>query len=164
MLSVESLRSGYTSIDVLRGVSLEVPERAIVGVLGPNGAGKPALLRAISRLTPARGGSIRLDGIDITGASSDAVVRLGVVHVPQGRMLFGPMTVRENLELGAHLQRDRGEIRRRLLHVEALFPILPGPPAQPPANPSGGEQRWPALGRPRMASPRLRLPDEPSLG
>ncbi len=164
MLSIESLRSGYTAIDVLRGVSLEVPERAIVGVLGPNGAGKTALLRAISRLNPARGGKIRFDGIDITDSSSDAVVRLGVVHVPQGRMLFGPMTVRENLELGAYLQRDRGELHRRLRHVEGLFPVLAERAAQPAAYLSGGEQQMLALGRALMGSPRLLLLDEPSLG
>ena len=164
MLSIESLRSGYTAVDVLRGVSLEVPERAVVGVLGPNGAGKTALLRAISRLNPIRGGHVRLDGVDITRASSDAVVRLGVVHVPQGRMLFGPMSVRENLELGAYLQHDRGELRERLEHVHALFPVLAERASQPAAYLSGGEQQMLALGRALMGRPRLLLLDEPSLG
>src|SRR5438105_4837549 len=123
MLSVESLRSGYTGIDVLKGVSLIVPDGAIVGVLGPNGAGKTALLRAISRLNPVRGGRIAFDDLDFGNASAEAVVRRGVVQVPQGRMLFGPMTVRENLELGAYLSHDRAVIEQRVAHVYELFPV-----------------------------------------
>jgi len=88
MLSVESLRSGYTRIDVLKGMSLNVPDNSIVGVLGPNGACKTALLRAISGLNPVRGGRIALDGADLSGAAPDAVVRSGLIHVPQGRLLF----------------------------------------------------------------------------
>src|SRR5204862_968828 len=114
MLSVESLRSGYTGIDVLNGVSFAVADNAIIGVLGPNGAGKTALLRAISGLNPVRGGRISFAGIDISRASPDAVVRHGVIQVPQGRMLFGSMTVRENLELGAYLQTDGTAIEQRL--------------------------------------------------
>ena len=164
MLSIELLRSGYTSVDVLRGVSLEVPDRAVVGVLGPNGAGKTALLRAISRLNPIRGGRVRLDGVDITRASSDAMVRLGVLHVPQGRMLFGPMSVQENLELGAYLQHDRGEMRKRLDLVHSLFPVLAERATLQAAYLSGGEQQMLALGRALMGRPRLLLLDEPSLG
>ena len=114
MLTLEAVRSGYARIDVLRGVSLAVPDRAIVAVLGPNGAGKTALLRAISGLNPVRGGSIRFDGAELADAPPDAIVRLGVVQVPQGRMLFGPMSVRENLELGAYLAADRRMLQKRL--------------------------------------------------
>src|SRR5438094_5702297 len=124
MLSVESLRSGYTGIDVLKGVSLAVADNAIIGVLGPNGAGKTALLRAISGLNPVRGGRISFAGIDISRASPDAVVRHGVNQVPQGRMLFGSMTVSENLELGAYLQTDSTAIEQRLSLVNELFPLL----------------------------------------
>src|SRR5438067_3565811 len=124
MLSVESLRSGYTGIDVLNGLSLTVPDNAIVGVLGPNGAGKTALLRAISGLNPVRGGRIAFDGTDLAGAAPDAVVRSGLIHVPQGRMLFGSMTVRENLALGAYLQHDRAAVMERLIEVERIFPVL----------------------------------------
>jgi branched-chain amino acid transport system ATP-binding protein len=164
VLTVESLRSGYAAIDVLKGVSLTVPDRGIVGVLGPNGAGKTALLRAISRLNPVRGGRIAFEGTDITHASADAVVRRGVIQVPQGRMLFGPMSVRENLELGAYLSDDRAAIEQRLALVYELFPVLGERAAQAAAYLSGGEQQMLALGRALMASPRLLLLDEPSLG
>jgi branched-chain amino acid transport system ATP-binding protein len=164
VLTVQSLRSGYTAIDVLKGLSLSVPDGAIVGVLGPNGAGKSALLRAISRLNPVRGGHIRFDGIDIGRASADAVVRLGVIQVPQGRMLFGPMTVRENLELGAYLSNDRTALEERLAGVYELFPLLGERAGQTAAYLSGGEQQMLALGRALMGGPKLLLLDEPSLG
>jgi len=164
VLTVESLRSGYTAIDVLKGVSLTVPDRGIVGVLGPNGAGKSALLRAISRLNPVRGGRIAFDGADIAHASADAVVRLGVIQVPQGRMLFGPMTVRENLELGAYVSNDRATLGERLARVYELFPVLGERAGQAAAYLSGGEQQMLALGRALMGSPKLLLLDEPSLG
>ncbi|HEY1326519.1 MAG TPA: ABC transporter ATP-binding protein [Casimicrobiaceae bacterium] len=164
MLRIEALRSGYTGIDVLRGVSLTVPDRAIVGVLGPNGAGKTALLRAVSQLNPVRNGRILFDTDDLTRAGADAMVRHGVIHVPQGRMLFGAMTVRENLELGAYLESDRAVVRERLARVHALFPVLRERGAQPAAFLSGGEQQMLALGRALMSRPRLLLLDEPSLG
>jgi branched-chain amino acid transport system ATP-binding protein len=164
MLSVESLRSGYTGIDALKGVSVTVPDNAIVGVLGPNGAGKTALLRAISGLNPVHGGRISFAGTDISRASPDTVVRHGVIHVPQGRMLFGSMSVRENLELGAYLQTDRTAIQQRLALVHELFPVLAQRSAQAAAYLSGGEQQMLALGRALMGNPRLLLLDEPSLG
>src|SRR5438270_6398588 len=163
MLSVESLHSGYTGIDVLKGVSLAVADNAIIGVLGPNGAGKTALLRAISGLNPVRGGRISFAGTDISRASPDAVVRHGVIHVPQGRLLFGSMTVRENLELGAYLQSDRTATQERLAEVERLFPVLAERREQPAAYLSGGEQQMLALGRALMARPKVLLLDEPSL-
>ena len=164
MLSVDGLHSGYTGIDVLKGVSLTVPAGGIVGVLGPNGAGKSALLRAISRLNPVRGGRITFAGEDLSQASPDDVVRRGVIQVPQGRMLFGAMSVRENLELGAYLQQDRGVIKQRLAHMFELFPVLKERGAQAAAYLSGGEQQMLALGRALMGNPRLLLLDEPSLG
>jgi branched-chain amino acid transport system ATP-binding protein len=164
MLSIESLRSGYGAIDVLRGLSLQVPDNAIVGVLGANGAGKTALLRAISGLNPVRAGRIALGERDLAGAPPDAVVRSGVIHVPQGRMLFGSMSVRENLELGGYLQRDRGAVAERLHEVYALFPVLQARSDQPAAYLSGGEQQMLALGRALMARPAVLLLDEPSLG
>src|SRR3982751_104363 len=164
MLSIEGLRSGYTGVDVLKGLSLDVPDRSIIGVLGPNGAGKSALLRAISGLNPVRGGRIAFDGSDLTGATPDAAVRAGVIQVPQGRMLFGSMSVRENLELGAYLEHDRARVEARLAEVHALFPVLRERSAQPAAYLSGGEQQMLALGRALMAPPKLLLLDEPSLG
>jgi branched-chain amino acid transport system ATP-binding protein len=164
MLSVESLRSGYTGIDVLNGVSFAVADNAIIGVLGPNGAGKTALLRAISGLNPVRGGRISFAGTDITRASPDAVVRRGVIQVPQGRMLFGSMTVRENLELGAYLQTNRTAIEQRLALVHDMFPVLRERSGLEAAYLSGGEQQMLAIGRALMGNPRLLLLDEPSLG
>ena len=164
MLSVESLRSGYTGIDVLKGVSFAVGDHAIIGVLGPNGAGKTALMRAISGLNPVRGGRISFADTDITGASPDVVVRHGVIQVPQGRMLFGSMTVRENLELGAYLQTDGMAIEQQLSVVHELFPVLRERSGLEAAYLSGGEQQMLALGRALMGNPKLLLLDEPSLG
>ena len=164
MLAVDALVSGYTAIDVLHEVSLEVPTGAIVGVLGANGAGKTALLRAISGLNPVRRGRVVFDGQDLAGSSTDAIVRHRVIHMPQGRMLFGAMSVRENLELGAYLVDDREAFAGRLEKVFQLFPILKERVGQLAAFLSGGEQQMLALGRAWMSSPRLLLLDEPSLG
>lgn len=164
MLSLEALRSGYTGIDVLHEISLRVPDGAIVGVLGANGAGKTALLRAVSRLNPVHGGRIVFDGEDVAGLLPDAVVRRGIVQVPQGRMLFGSMTVRENLDMGAFLEPDRATRAERLARVFAMFPVLEERSGQHAAYLSGGEQQMLALGRALMGKPRLLLLDEPSLG
>jgi branched-chain amino acid transport system ATP-binding protein len=164
MLSVESLVSGYTAVAVLRGITLEVPERSIVGVLGANGAGKSALMRAISGLNRVHSGTISFDGVQLGGASADAVVRHGVIQVPQGRLLFGPMSVRENLEMGAYLQADRRAVRDRFDLVCSLFPVLHERANQAAAFLSGGEQQMLAVGRALMSNPKLLLLDEPSLG
>ncbi len=164
MLRVENLRSGYTAIDVLHDVSLDVPTGAIVGVLGANGAGKTALLRAISGLNPVRAGRVDFDGNDLARSSTDTIVRRKVIHMPQGRMLFGDMSVRENLELGAYLVGDRATFNERLAKVFDLFPILKERAGQTAAFLSGGEQQMLALGRAWMSSPKLLLLDEPSLG
>ena len=164
MLRIDSLVSGYTALAVLKGVSLEVPERSIVGVLGANGAGKTALMRAISALNKVQGGTIEFDGTALSQASADEVVRRGVVQVPQGRLLFGSMSVRENLEMGAYLQSDRMKVRERIDHVCTLFPVLHERAQQQAAYLSGGEQQMLAVGRALMSNPRLLLLDEPSLG
>jgi branched-chain amino acid transport system ATP-binding protein len=164
MLAVDRLVSGYTAIDVLREVSLEVPSGAIVGVLGANGAGKTALLRAISGLNPVRGGRIEFDGVDLSRSSTDSIVRHRVIHVPQGRMLFGAMTVLENLELGAYLVEDRTTFEAHMAKVYEMFPILKERAGQAAAYLSGGEQQMLALARAWMSSPKLLLLDEPSLG
>lgn len=164
MLSIELLVSGYTSIPVLKKVSLQVPDGGFVGILGANGAGKSALMRAISGLNRTYSGSITFDGEQIGNASADAVVRSGIVQVPQGRMLFGSMSVRENLEMGAYLQNNRTLVSDRLELVCNLFPILRERASQTAAFLSGGEQQMLAVGRALMSSPRLLLLDEPSLG
>ena len=164
MLRIEGLVSGYTALAVLKGVSLDVPDNAIVGVLGANGAGKSALLRAISGLNPVQSGRIEFEGNSLADASADAVVRRGVIQVPQGRMLFSSMTVHENLELGAYLQTDRHRIAERLEQVCGLFPVLRERAQQQAAYLSGGEQQMLAVGRALMSNPKLLLLDEPSLG
>ena len=164
MLVVDKLVSGYTGINVLHQVSLEVPTGSIVGVLGATGAGKTALLRAISGLNQVRGGSVVFDGEDLSRSPTDTIVRRRVILMPQGRMLFGAMTVRENLELGAYLIGDRATFSERLANVYELFPILAERASQAAAYLSGGEQQMLALGRAWMSSPKLLLLDEPSLG
>ena len=149
---------------MLRDVSVSLPGGRIVGLLGPNGAGKTTLLRAICGLATVHSGTIVFDGVDVTGRAAQDLVRLGLVLVPQGRLLFGEMTVAENLELGAYLARDRGEAAARLRRVHALFPILRERSAQPAALLSGGEQQMLAVGRALMSRPRCLLLDEPSIG
>jgi branched-chain amino acid transport system ATP-binding protein len=163
MLHIESLVSGYTKLPVLRGISLSVPENSIVGVLGANGAGKSALMRAISGLNPTQRGSIQFNG-EALGPSTDRIVARGVILVPQGRLLFGSMTVKENLEMGAFLQRDTASIGERIDHVYSLFPVLHQRHGQQAAYLSGGEQQMLAIGRALMSKPKLLLLDEPSLG
>ena len=164
MLQVDAVRSGYTAIDVLDRVSLQVPEGKTVAVLGANGAGKTALIRAISGLNAVRGGRIVLDGQRIDGQRTDAIVRRGIIHVPQGRMLFGEMTVLENLEMGGYLVAGRDVLQQRLSQVFEFFPILRERAAQRAAYLSGGEQQMLALGRAMMPKPKVLLLDEPSLG
>jgi len=164
MLRIDSLVSGYTRLPVLKGISLTVPDQTVVGVLGANGAGKTALMRAISGLNRVNSGTIAFDGVELAGASADAVVRGGVIQVPQGRLLFGSMSVRENLEMGAYLQGDRKWVAERLDHVCSLFPVLHERSRQQAAYLSGGEQQMLAVGRALMSNPRLLLLDEPSLG
>lgn len=164
MLEVSGLHAGYGRIPVLRDLSLSLLTDRIIGLLGANGAGKTTLLRAICGTATIQFGSIRFAGSAITGRSEEDIVRLGLIQVPQGRLLFGDMTVTENLELGAYRLRDRGAIRlqRRLVHE--LFPILDERARQPAALLSGGEQQMLAVGRALMAQPRCLLLDEPSIG
>jgi branched-chain amino acid transport system ATP-binding protein len=149
---------------VLSGVTLEVAAGACVGLLGANGAGKTTLLRTVSGLTRVRGGDIRFDGRSILGLSSESIVKLGIIHVPQGRMLFPEMTVAENLEMGAFAGRARAAAAANLRRVEELFPILGERRQQHAGVLSGGEQQMLAIGRALMSCPRLLMLDEPSLG
>ena len=164
MLEVRNLDAGYGRVRVLCGVSLNVPAGKIVALLGANGAGKTTLMRAIAGLAAIHGGSITLGGETVTGRAPEALVREGLVLVPQGRLLFGDMTVRENLEIGAHTVPGRDTWRAQLSRVEALFPILRERAGQISALLSGGEQQMLALARALMSSPRFLLLDEPSLG
>jgi branched-chain amino acid transport system ATP-binding protein len=164
MLEVRDLDAGYGRVRVLRGVSLTVPAAKIVALLGANGAGKTTLLRAICGLASVQAGTITFAGATATGREPEALVRDGLVLVPQGRLLFGDMTVRENLEMGAFTVTGRETWDTQLSRVEALFPILRERAQQPAGLLSGGEQQMLAVARALMSSPRCLLLDEPSLG
>ena len=164
MLEVRDVNAGYGRVRVLRGISLSVPAGKIVALLGANGAGKTTLMRAITGLATIHAGSIALAGKPVAGRAPEALVREGLVLVPQGRLLFGDMTVRENLEMGAFTVDDRDTWRRHLARVETLFPVLRERAGQMAALLSGGEQQMLALARALMSSPRCLLLDEPSLG
>jgi len=168
MLVVDSLDSGYGRIAVLHDISLRVGDGEIVTLMGANGAGKSTLLKAIAGLLPVWKGSVCVAGEEIAGHPAERIVRKGVALVPEGRRLFGPMTVEENLELGAYARRrDRDaavNFDEDLCLVHELFPVLAGRRNQPAATLSGGEQQMLAIGRALMSRPRLLLLDEPSLG
>jgi branched-chain amino acid transport system ATP-binding protein len=155
--------AGYDRVPVVRDINLEIGEGRIVGLLGANGAGKTTLMRAISGLATMQGGRIEFAGSDVTGLSSADLVERGLIQVPQGRHLFGEMSVRENLEMGAYLVTGQAE-KARMQDVFTLFPILRERERQPAALLSGGEQQMLAVGRALMSGPRCLLMDEPSLG
>jgi len=165
MLSVRGLDVFYGRVRALDGVDLDVAPGELVTLVGPNGAGKSTLLRAITGLVPVRAGTIALDGIPLAGAAAETIVRRGVAMVPEGRELFGALSVRENLALGAWAtpRRER-RIDEGLERVLALFPALGPRIHQAAATLSGGEQQMVAIGRALMARPRLLLLDEPSVG
>lgn len=164
LLSLEGLSARYGNVEALHATNLTVHHGELVAVLGPNGAGKSTLLRAIMGLTPGTG-RVRLDGEELRRDDARAVASRGVILVPEGRGIFGPMSVRENLDLGAFmLGRRRAEIAERLDRVFGLFPRLRERQRQIAGSLSGGEQQMLAIGRALMAGPRLLLLDEPSLG
>jgi len=163
LLEVRGLRAGYGAIEVLRGVDLDVRAGELVAVLGPNGAGKSTLLRTISRYgTALRGGSIVFDGTDLQRATTECTVRLGCLQVPEGRQLFGRMSVDDNLRLGAFTR--RAGLAAELSAVYERFPPLAARRNQPAYTLSGGEQQMLAIGRALMAKPKLLMLDEPSTG
>ncbi|MGO9700136.1 MAG: ABC transporter ATP-binding protein [Xanthobacteraceae bacterium] len=164
MLEVRNLDAGYGRVRVLRDVSLTVPAGKIVALLGANGAGKTTLTRAICGLASIQAGTVTLAGKATTGRAPEALVRDGLVLVPQGRLLFGDMTVRENLEMGAFTLAGRRTWDAQLSRVEMLFPILRERAHQPAGLLSGGEQQMLAVARALMSAPRCLLLDEPSLG
>ena len=164
VLEVQGLSARYGSVEALHPVDLTLGRGELVAVLGPNGAGKSTLLRAIMGLTPG-GGRVRFEGGDLPRDDACAVTLRGVILVPEGRGVFGPMTVRDNLDLGAYMLGNRaGEIAARLERVFTLFPRLKDRQTQLAGSLSGGEQQMLAIGRAMMAGPRLLLLDEPSLG
>jgi branched-chain amino acid transport system ATP-binding protein len=164
LLKVDEIHTFYGNIEALKGVSLEVNEGEIVTLIGSNGAGKSTTLRSISGLTPARKGSIVLEGQPIHSMPPQEIVQLGIAQSPEGRRCFPRMTVRENLELGAYLRRDHDGIRADLDRVFELFPRLQEREKQKAGTMSGGEQQMLAIGRALMTRPRVLLLDEPSMG
>jgi branched-chain amino acid transport system ATP-binding protein len=163
LLSVRGVETYYGNIRALKGVDLDVYEGEIVTLIGSNGAGKSTTLRAISGLTPASGGAVTFAGEDITRVPADEIVTRGIALSPEGRRCFARMTVRENLDLGAYRRRGPG-IGADLERVFTLFPRLKERENQKAGTMSGGEQQMLAIGRAMMASPKLLLLDEPSLG
>jgi branched-chain amino acid transport system ATP-binding protein len=163
LLEVERIDVFYGRIQALRGVSLHVDEGEIVTLIGANGAGKTTTLRAISGLTPASSGQIRMRGQDISRMQAEDIVSKGIGHAPEGRRIFARMSVRENLELGAYIRRD-GETRSDMERVYSLFPRLRERQGQLAGTLSGGEQQMLCIGRAMMSRPKVLLLDEPSLG
>jgi branched-chain amino acid transport system ATP-binding protein len=163
ILTLRNIETYYGPIMAIRGVSLEVPEGAIVTVLGANGAGKTTILKAISGVMDLQKGSITFEGKEIRNTDPDRVMRLGIGHVPEGREIFPFLTVRENLLMGAYTRTDGG-IEADIDEVYNYFPRLRERATQAAGSMSGGEQQMLAIGRALMAKPRLLLLDEPSLG
>jgi len=163
MLEIRGLRAGYGSIEVLHGVDLDVGQGEIVAVLGSNGVGKSTLNNNLSALYRPFAGSIRFKGQELVGRSSTEIVRLGVIHVPEGRRIFPNLNVLENLELGS-LVRGTARRRQNIEYVVSIFPRLKERFAQLAGTLSGGEQQMLAIGRGLMSEPELLIMDEPSLG
>jgi branched-chain amino acid transport system ATP-binding protein len=164
VLEVKNLVVNYGVITALQGVSLTVKQGDIVTLIGANGAGKTTTLRTISGLLKARSGEIIYQGRNITNLPPHQLVKLGVAHVPEGRMVFANLTVLENLRMGAYLVRDKAAIVRELDYVFSIFPRLKEREKQVSGTLSGGEQQMLAIGRALMSKPRFLMLDEPSLG
>jgi branched-chain amino acid transport system ATP-binding protein len=162
MLRLSDLHASYGAAPVLQGVSLAVEKGETVALLGPNGAGKSTLLAAITGTIPRREGRIELIGVDLSMKQSHVIVASGVALVPEGRLVFSPFTVEDNLRLGA--VRLHGDVRERFDYIYQLFPRLAERRRQPAGTLSGGEQQMLAIGRALMSRPRLLLLDEPFLG
>jgi branched-chain amino acid transport system ATP-binding protein len=164
LLEIKNLTVNYGAITALRGVSLEVKAGDIVTLIGANGAGKSTTLRAISGLIKAQGGEILYEGRNVANLPPHQIVKLGISHVPEGRMVFSNLTVMENLMMGAYLRKDRQAIRRELDYVFGIFPRLKERQKQVAGTLSGGEQQMLAIGRALMSKPKFLMLDEPSLG
>ncbi|OEZ59078.1 MULTISPECIES: ABC transporter ATP-binding protein [unclassified Duganella] len=168
MLSISNLQASYGKVEVLHGISLDVPKGKLVTLIGSNGAGKTTTMRAISGMLKPKGGTVTLDGKDITGADSHKIARAGLAHSPEGRRVFASMTVTDNLLLGAFPRftraRPRGDIKHDLEKALELFPRLKERQNQLAGTLSGGEQQMLAMARAVMLNPEVILLDEPSMG
>ena len=164
LLEVKNLTVSYGAIKALHDISFSVEDKEVITLIGSNGAGKTTTLHAVSNILKKDAGSVFFDGKDITDYAPDKIVERRLIQVPEGRRIFQNLSVRENLELGAYLRRDKAEIRRDTEKVFALFPRLKERVKQNAGTLSGGEQQMLAMGRALMASPKLLLLDEPSMG
>lgn len=164
MLELRAIDAYYGNIQALREVSLRVGQGEIITLIGANGAGKSTTLMSISGIVPPRRGEILFEGRPIHSLSPDAIVKMGICQVPEGRHIFPGLTVAENLDMGAFLRRDKKGISNDRDYLYSLFPILRQRRNQPGGNLSGGEQQMLAISRALMARPRLLLLDEPSMG
>jgi len=164
LLTLENLHASYGAIKALHGVSLTVPQGSIVTLIGANGAGKSTTLRAVSGLVKPTGGKITYDGHEISTLPPHQIVGRGLCHVPEGRLIFSNLTVKENLKMGAYLQRDRKWIASQMAYVFGLFPRLKERESQAAGTLSGGEQQMLAIARALLGNPRFLMLDEPSLG
>jgi branched-chain amino acid transport system ATP-binding protein len=164
LLELADVSAAYGPIQILHGVSLHVDAGEVVAVIGPNGAGKSTTFKVIMGFINYLGGRMRFDGHDLVGQRPDRILALGLGYVPQGRVVFTQMTVRENLEMGAYLERDKAKVQAAMEWVFALFPRLAERLKQQAGSMSGGEQQMLAMGRALMTRPKMLMLDEPSLG
>jgi len=164
MLRIENLVVNYGAINALKGISLNVPEKAIVTLIGANGAGKSTTLKTVSSIVKSASGKIFYNDKDITSFPPYKVVELGICQVPEGRLIFSNLTVKENLDMGAYLRTDKQNFKNDLDFIFTIFPRLKERIKQPGGTLSGGEQQMLAISRALMSKPRLLLMDEPSLG
>lgn len=164
MLEVKDLNVSYGAIKALKGISFSVDEGEIITLIGSNGAGKTTTLHSISNIIRKQSGTILFNGTDITNLSADKIVKQNLIQVPEGRRIFANLSVKENLELGAYLRKDKAKIRKDIEKVFTLFPRLKERARQNAGTLSGGEQQMLAIGRALMSEPKLLLLDEPSMG
>ncbi|MCI5519832.1 MAG: ABC transporter ATP-binding protein [Treponema sp.] len=164
MLEVKDLVVSYGAIKALRGISFDVDAGEIISLIGSNGAGKTTTLHSVSNLIKKVSGSITFDGVDITSLPADKIVQMGLIQVPEGRRVFANMSVKENLEMGAYLRRDKENIKKDMEWCYELFPRLKERLSQLSGTLSGGEQQMLAMARALMSKPKLLLLDEPSMG
>ena len=164
LLSIHDLEVSYGAVQVLFGVNIEVYAGEIVSIIGPNGAGKSTVIKAVVGLVPVQRGTVVFDGRPITNSPAHTIPAMGITYVPQGRIVFAQMTVADNLEMGAFLQKDSRKRREAVQSVFEQFPRLYERRHQPAGKLSGGEQQMLAIGRALMMNPRLVILDEPSLG